>query len=214
MKSQFISPQDLEIANCVLNWAKEYLMKENPNINRPNGNNVVCPFVSTSIDNNSFYIVVHKEVNGESVEHIETIMYSYLEPFKSQGPFGTNDKQKKALLVVFPNIPTDQSRALDIVHQNIKTQFVSEGLMVGQFHPNCEEKGIYNLGFLVSIAPYPLIAIRHMTIHDILFLGENELWFNEYNIRFGEKFKEPKTIEDFNKHLIIHYQKAKRKFSK
>lgn len=73
--------------------------------------------------------------------------------------------------------------------------------------------GVYNEGFRVSVAPYPLIAIRNMAFHDILFVQKNAAWFSSYNLRFGHKFNEPEKIEDYNQHYVAMYEAAKRKFT-
>jgi len=212
MFNAILSPDNLKIADEILQWAQNYLTQENVHIKRPVGSQAVCPFVGPSIENNSFFMVFHNDVIGRSEEQIEGIILGYISPFKKLGPYGNNDKLRKALLVVFPNIPKDQTHVLDIVHANIKSKFVEAGLMVGQFHENCDERGIYNRAFRVSISPYPLMAIRHMAIHDILFLGATEDWFKCYNLRYGEKFNRPETIEDYNKHLVEYYIKAKERF--
>jgi hypothetical protein len=149
------------------------------------------------------------------VEPIEKIMINSISIFKSMGPFQESDKLKKALIVVFPNLPDKKTSVLDKAHENIKTSFITEGLMVGQFHKNCQERGIYNPTFRVSISPYPLIAIRYMAIHDIIFIKSNSVdWFNSYNIRFGHKFNEPEKLEDYEKPFLSHYVDAKKRFIK
>jgi heptaprenyl diphosphate synthase len=141
-------------------------------------------------------------------------MYEYIRIFKETPPFDPVEQKKKALLAIFPEIPSERTYVLDIVHAKIKHKFVGLGLMVGQFHQNCNERGIYNRGFRVSISPYPLMAVRHMALHDIIFLKENEEWFKAYNIRFGERFKEPEKLNDYQKPLLGTYLEAKEKFLK
>lgn len=189
-------------------------MAENPNIQRSIGSQEVCPFVSSSIENDSFYMTFHPEVNGQRDEPIGHIMYGYINEFKETPPFEPCERLKKALLVIFPEIPPQRTYVLDIVHAKIKTKFVQAGLMVGQFHQHCDERGVYNRGFHVSISPYPLIAIRHMAVHDIIFLRNNEEWFKAYNIRYGEKFREPDKLEDYNKPMLGIYLEAKERFLK
>lgn len=207
-----ISPKHLQIGTELLQWARDYLMSENPNIKRPRGNQVVCPFVKSAVDNESFYFEFHDEVFGITAKSIEEVMYDAKERFKRLGPFSENDKYKKALLVVFPKLPEKQTPVLDIAHSNIKTTFVRDGLMVGQFHKNCDERGVYNRAFKVSISPYPLIAIRHMAVHDIIFVGNVPEWFAIYNVLFGHLFNEPQSIDDYNKHLIDYYLAARARF--
>jgi heptaprenyl diphosphate synthase len=214
MDNAFLSPRYLKIANEIMEWSNSYLTASNENIRRPGNNQEVCPFVKDSLENDSFYMAFHPEVNGQRDEPIQRIMAEYINIFKETPPFDPTEKRKKALLVIFPEIPPERTYVLDIVHSKIKHKFVASGLMIGQFHQNCNERGIYNRGYRISISPYPLIAIRHMALHDIIFLKENEDWFKAYNIRYGEKFKEPDKLEDYQKPLLGTYLEAKEKFLK
>ena len=212
MKPALLSPQHLQIAAEILAWTREYLMAENPLIHRPRGSQVVCPFVEASVASNHFYMAFHPEVNGKSERHIEDIMFGYVEDFLEAQPFESELELTKALLVVFPELPEGKTEVLDIVHRRIKPGFVGRGLMVAQFHRRCNERCVYNGGLKISSSPHALMAIRHMAIHDILFLNTELTWFKEYNIRFGDKFRDPEKIEDYNKHLVDLYQRAKNRF--
>jgi hypothetical protein len=207
-----LTPRNLQIANELMQWAREYLMSEHELMKRPAGKQTVCPFARASLENNSLYMEFYDEVAGHSEEQIERIMLDCIPRFLRLGPFAENDKLKKALLIVFPNLPDNQSSVLDIAHANIKSEFVQQGLMAGQFHPKCDERCIYNPAFKVSVAKYPLMAVRHMALHDILFLGNNPDWFNHYNLRYGHRFNHPETLEDYNTHLVRYYEDAKRRF--
>jgi heptaprenyl diphosphate synthase len=208
-----ISPTMLECAEEILKWARETLAVENEHLHRPRGNQVVCPFVGPAIETDSFYLAFHPEVTQHSARLIEQIMVSYIPEFGHLWPFEPSDRLKKALLVVFPHLPARQTRVLDQVYTSIKNKFVAAGLMVGQFHQNCDVPSVYNRACMVSRSPVPLMAVRHMAIHDILFLGENEEWFQEYNVRFGHRFQDLDKVESFNKHLVEYYLKAKARFS-
>jgi hypothetical protein len=67
--------------------------------------------------------------------------------------------------------------------------------MVGQFHPTCTEPAARNTTFMVNRAPVPLVAIRRMALHDVLFLHQWEDWFLEYSNRFGHRYGEDKHID-------------------
>jgi heptaprenyl diphosphate synthase len=56
------------------------------------------------------------------------------------------------------------------------------------------------------------MAIRHMALHDILFLGDEESWFAAYDQRFGSRFKEPEKLEDFEKPMVDVYRRARARF--
>lgn len=214
MNPSILTPKHLQIANELLEWSHQYLVSDNPNIQRPVGSQATCPFVASSIENDSYYMVFHPEVNGRNERAIEDLMLSYVDQFKAMRPFEPSKYLRKALLVVFPELSKGDAHVLDIVHSRIKPKFVEQGLMVGQFHPNCDERGIHNLAYRVSVAPYPLIAIRHMALHDIVFLGRDENYFPYYNARFGDRFREPEKLEDYEKPLMEYYLQAKQRFLK
>jgi heptaprenyl diphosphate synthase len=163
----FLSPSSLKLANEVLNWANEFLIPESQQIHRPHGSQSVCPFVGSSIEHDCFFMVFHPEVNQHSEQLIEQLLIDYIPQFGRSGPFEPSDKLRKALLIVFPNIPEKQTRILDRVYANIKARFVDAAMMVGQFHQHCDVPSVYNRNFMVSQSPVPLMAIRHMALHDI-----------------------------------------------
>ena len=210
--NSFLSPELLKVANEINQWCIDFLAAENPDVRRPKGNQTVCPFIKPSMDNDTFYLTFHPEVDGRDEDEIEKISLSYIDTFRKTYPVGESQKLTKALLIVFNNIKEKDGEILDIVHNRIKDIFVKNGLMVGQFHPKCKETGAYNTQLKVSRSPYPLIAVRNMSIHDILFLKNSKEWFMAYNLWFGDKFKK-NELEEHNTHLEIHYIEAKKKFN-
>ncbi|MEZ4869359.1 MAG: hypothetical protein R3C14_49005 [Caldilineaceae bacterium] len=214
MRPAFLSPSFVKAADEVLKWAKEFLIPEHQDLHRPRGSQSVCPFVGASIEHDSFYMVFHPEINQDQCteQAIEQVIVSYIPTFEALPPFADRLKLTKALLVVFPHLPDAQTCILDRVHTNIKDSFVKAGLMIGQFHQQCDVPSVYNKDFMVSRAPLPLMAIRYMALHDILFLSEREDWFQLYQARFGYRFAKGE-VEHYNKHLIEYYLHAQRKFT-
>jgi hypothetical protein len=185
----FITPVQIGHASRVLQWLDEYISRPHHQLGREGA---ICPFVAPAIDRNTLSMVFHYEVTGEE-DLIRAILNCYIPVFMDYPPTDESTRVYKTLVIVFPNIPEQHTTVLDRVHTQVKTEFVQNGLMVGQFHQHCPEPSARNPFFLVSIAPIPVVAIRHMAIHDILFLGENESWFREYNARFGSRY-ERKTV--------------------
>jgi hypothetical protein len=212
----FFSNADTPIAFETLAWVQAFLVDPNPNMKRSRDSTgeSICPFAKPVLAENALYMAFHHEVNGKSAELIESIVLGYREPFKKSTPFHPGDRLKKALLVIFPEIPPNETTVLDVVHGNIKSQFVHDGLMVAQCHARCDGRSVHNPGLKVYMSPYPLIAMRYMALHDILFLEDNESWFASYDQRFGSRFKEPEKLEDYERPLIDIYRRAKARFVK
>ncbi len=212
----FFSNADISIAYETLAWVQTFLVDPNPNMKRSRDSTgeSICPFAKAVLAENALYMAFHHEVNGKSAELIESIVLGYRETFKKSTPFHPGDRLKKALLVIFPEIPPLETTVLDVVHRNIKSQFVHDGLMVAQFHAHCDGRSVHHPGLKVYTSPHPLIAMRYMALHDILFVDENESWFASYDQRFGSRFKEPEKLEDYEKPLVDIYRRAKARFVK
>ncbi len=210
------SNSDILVANTVLEWANQYLTTPNEGMRRTRagGAEAVCPFVRASLDSNCFYIDIRREINGLSLEPIKDAMLKYRDTLRTLPPFDTSERHKKAIIAVFPEIPAKSAAVLDLVHAQIKTAFVHEGLMVTQSYPNCEMRSVRNPELRVYESPYPLMALRLMAIHDILFVGENEEWFAAYHLRFGAHFRDPKTLKDYEQPLLEEYARAKARFTR
>jgi hypothetical protein len=207
----FFSNADIPVAFEVLAWVQSFLVEPNPMMKRSpkSAGEPICPFAKAVLDENALYMAFHHEVNGKSAELIESIVLGYREPFKQTTPFHESDRLKKALLIIFPEIPPRETGVLDIVHANIKSACVHAGLMVAQCHARCNGVSVHNPALKVYTSPYPLIAMRHMALHDILFLQDNESWFASYDLRFGARYREPDKLEDFEKPLLDIYRRTK-----
>lgn len=100
---------------------------------------------------------------------------------------GDSKKAHGALVVAFPDL-LDQAHLIDDIHDQVKDEAVGAGLMIGRFHAECDEPSARNRRFPVNRSPIPLLAIRTMTVHDILFLHGSPGWFRAYETRFGHLY--------------------------
>ncbi len=206
-------PSTLKIANELLAWCTEFLANKESGIKRPHGGQTVCPFIAPSIENNSFYLAFQDEITGKHEDKIIECVTAYINDFNSLFPQRLEDRNLKALLIIFPDIPRENAGVLSRVATAAKTSFVKEGLMLAPFYPGCRDTSVHNKDFETSDAPHPCIAIRHMAIHDILFLAARVEWFEPYNRRFGHFFKESgKLLDESNKYLLPHFIAARDSF--
>ena len=82
-----LSPKSLTLANEILAWVKDNITIEKPDdVKRPYGNQMVCPFVGPSIDKDRFYMALHPEVRGNSLDQAKQIVLGYVKTF------GTSEK--------------------------------------------------------------------------------------------------------------------------
>jgi hypothetical protein len=211
---KFISNADVQMATQILEWVQVFLVDANPMMKRSpqSDGEPICPFAKACLSANTIYFSFHHEVNGKSTEQIEDILLDCRDPFKREPPYDPKQRLTKALLVVFPEIPSSEGEVLDLVHDNIKTQFVRDGLMVTQCYPRSDGRSVHNPALRVYTSPYSLMAVRHMALHDVLFVEEDEAWFAAYDQRFGIRFREPEQLQDYEKPLLNIYRRAKERF--
>ena len=152
----------------------------------------------------------HYEVDGNK-EVIIYLMGCYRDFFLRRFTTSTPESLYNSLLVVFPNIPQEDAPVVDEVARELKTGFVQSGLMIGEFHPRSNIAAIRNPEFHPMVAPFPMLAIRNMTVHDILFLHQKKIWFDEFNARMGQLYQENKVSNKDG--LVDLYNATKERYS-
>jgi hypothetical protein len=209
-----VSAGNVTVGGEILAWAKDYLTKEHAYLNRPYQPSAVCPYVEASLKANSLNLVFHDEFDGRDEDAISDQILKYALPFKEAPPAALNEQILNALLIVFPKIKPELYAVLDECHRKIKPSMVEFGLMIGQFHPQCRERAIHNEKWnSISNSPVPLMAVRHMTLHDIMFLGDNRQTFMAYESRFGFSFAQSENLSrGYQKYLVSYYERARAKY--
>lgn len=86
---------------------------------------------------------------------------------------------------ILTGLPEGSHRLLDEGHALAKPELVGRGLMLAQCHPDCDERAARNPEFEVSRSPVPMLAMRWMAFHDVLFLDSDPEWFTAYEERYG-----------------------------
>jgi uncharacterized protein DUF6875 len=167
-------------------WLSGYLCQPNDNIGR---SGPVCPFISPSMRAGSLEIRVRTVGLAPSSALISEIVRCALDEFGLITWTGANPALK-CLIVMMPDLGQPYCGLLDDAHLQIKPEAVRRGLMIGQFHAWCQDTAVRNPTFMVSRSPVPVVAIRHMALHDILFLNNHKEWFNEYCRRFGDRYRD------------------------
>lgn len=160
-------------------WAMAYLAAPHPELGREGS---VCPFTAPSINKEMFWVgcVDRPDLTADDIERMVAGMvlrFHRLPP--TEGP----DSLLKAVLILFPAV-TDYNMIYE-TQRRLKKEFVTMGLMIGQFYPGCEEPGIRNPGFRPLQSPLPLLAIRHMVSSDFPFLAAKAEWMEEYLKKFA-----------------------------
>ncbi|MFE0732688.1 DUF6875 domain-containing protein [Streptomyces antibioticus] len=207
MTSSTAAAVDLASAlDTVDTWLTEYISASHPEIGRTGP---ICPFVSPSRKNRTMEIRLRLVGPAPSRELVEEIARSSLREYELTTWQGRNP-MLQAMAVVLPDLRTEDTALLDQAQARVKDGFVERGLMIGQFHENCEVTAARNPNFAVSRAPVPLLAIRAIALHDVFFLSGRPHWFAKYREKFGKFYGPGSTLMD--PLLAERYQEAEQAF--
>jgi hypothetical protein len=155
----------------LLKWAEEFLTRPNKDLGR---SGPVCPFVRPSLDRTTFWITAIEGPSPAPKDLEETVL-AYRDWFLELEPRTGEDAQFKTILIALPDIlPQDWRTVIDETQARLKADFVRDELMLGQFHPHCEEPGIRSTEFRPLKSPVPMLVIRRITAGDIVFMRSHD----------------------------------------
>lgn len=170
-----------------IEWLSNFIGKPHPNLGRPGA---VCPFVPSSIKKNFITLGVIRTIKNTKEEAIEKLT-PLVDFFYKLEPTAGANVALKCLVIFFPDIdPVNAQDFIDEGHRTLKKHYVSNGLMIGEFHPSSLVPGYYNKNFYPMASPVPAFAVRYMSAHDIQFLNrpvdsvEMRLFYIQHYLKF------------------------------
>lgn len=159
--------RDVAAMTEIQTWVREFLAKPHPDLGRPGA---VCPFVPRALQLDTIWMAVARPESPDP-EEIKKIIARYREVFLSLDPVTGEDSLYKAILIIFPDVLTEDAPDLiDRVQKELKPYFVEEGMMIGEFHKLNAAPGLHNPDFFPLRSPLPMLAMRFMVESDLVFL--------------------------------------------
>jgi hypothetical protein len=167
-------------------WIETFVSRRHADLGR---DGFVCPFVPPSIDRQLLWLAGHED-EVRRPEDLAGVMLDYRDWFLELPPQAGNEKVYKAIVVLFPDLQSESGfNLIDAAQRQLKSAFVSQGLMIGQFYPLCDEPGVRRLEFRPLRSPVPLLVIRYMTRFDLPFLTDPK-FLAPYQTQFGNNVPE------------------------
>jgi hypothetical protein len=173
----------------ILAWARRYLVTSHPELGR---SGPVCPYTQPSLHKGLFHLAALAGAGGGGIAEAVEGLRSWYEKLATElsGP----DRELLTILLVLPHLDPRSSAELDAVQRQAKDRFVADGVMIGQFHPACDQPGLWNPRFPALRAPVPLLAIRKLVVFDLPFLMDSAVHAESYLRRFAPDI--PPRIRD------------------
>jgi len=170
-------------------WFETYLCRPHRGVGRAGA---VCPFMAPALRARTVRtLVVRGCADRTGLLSVVEAMVGVL-----RGGFrpGSN-RTLHAVVALVPDLPHADDELLDHVQAAVRTSLAEQGMMLGQFHPHCDQGAARDPGFPVSRSPLPMLALRWMALHDILFLHDDPRRFAAYDRRFGSHYRAGRTVE-------------------
>lgn len=176
--------RDLAAMSEIQTWVREFLAQPHPDLGRPGA---VCPFVPRALQLDTIWMAVARPESPNPKE-VKEIVARYREVFLNLPPTTGEDSLYKAILIIFPDVPTEEAPYLiDRVQMELKPHFVDEGMMIGEFHKLNAAPGLHNPDFFPLRSPLPMLAMRFMVESDLVFLMR-EMDAPETRVHFLKSF--------------------------
>ncbi|MEI7031231.1 DUF6875 domain-containing protein [Streptomyces pratensis] len=172
-------------------WLESYICRPHEELGR---DGPVCPFVAPALKAGTLLLRSRVGMADADGDDVRAVVRDMARSFRSQR-WPRGNPTMRTLLLVLPDLRPAGRPLLDDAQAELKRELAREGLMLGQFHPDCPEPAARNPRFPVSRCPVPLLAMRNMAVHDVLFLHDDGDLFAEYHKRFGSRY-ERKAVAD------------------
>ncbi|KAL1523413.1 hypothetical protein AB1Y20_018353 [Prymnesium parvum] len=156
----------MRLTNCYL---RDFLAKPHPSLGRAGP---TCPFVPKSLQLGHIRLGVVPSPPCPSAEAMAALVRGFLPIFEALPPQGGATAVFKAIVLLFPHVPLVHApQVIDGTQAALKEEFVSRGLMLGEFHLLNNSCGLHNANFFPLRMLCPALAIRHMVPSDLVFLS-------------------------------------------
>jgi hypothetical protein len=172
---------DASAFEAIVDWTRTFLLAPHPRLGR---DGPVCPFTKAALENR-LVLLARAETTSDAGE-VKRVISRFREWY-CEIAGGLEDRMRTLLtfLVLLPDLDLADAGALDALQARLKDEFVEHGLMIGQFHPACNQPGIWNADFRPLRSPVPLLAIRAMVRQDLPFLVDQPSHVEAYRRYFG-----------------------------
>jgi len=167
-------------AATLVDWTRSFLMSDHPQLGR-DGN--VCPFTSMGARLDTLRFGV-SDATGDDPERIRAELRAAFDQFDDI-PHPKKMGVYRALLVGFPNCAGAEAvKTLGKVQKSLRLTSFIRARMIGVFHANAEETGLWNKDFRPLRSPIPLVAIRSLVPADAAFVMRHPLLAPAYLLNF------------------------------
>jgi hypothetical protein len=202
-----VGPGQLDAVQKCVAWLADYIGKPHPELGR---NGDICPFVRTALRKHKMSFVVADHIVVPDAAEIKSLVL--FEAWRLLAHLDETDRFSELVTtnILFPELKGEAGAVVHTVHTQTKTSLMRRGVMTAAFYPGYDKPAIYNEGFKLYQSPLPVIVVRPMALHDIIFLSNDGEAFAEYHRRFAAKYHAGAISDEFG--YPERFRKAEQQF--
>lgn len=184
---------DPAVQTCI-EWLQSYIAQPHPQLGR---NGDICPFVSTALRKQKMRFEVLDWITTPKLREIKNRVL--FEAWKLPRTIDKDDRAGELTTVnlLLPHLRGEAGSVVHDVHDQVKTSLMRRGVMLAAFYPGYSKPAIYNAEFKLYQSPFPVLVVRPMALHDIVFLDSNREGFTEYHRRFAPRYRAGKVSDEY-----------------
>lgn len=179
------SPPELAAIRAMAYYSRDYLTAKHPDLGRTGA---VCPFTAGALDRDLLHITAYRLEATDEVDLLDALAAVQRSLIEAGRGDGDRARIFRSMIVTFPFIAeTDAPELIQKVQKELKPDYLREGLMIGEFYPECSAPGVHNADFRPLQSPVTSIAIRYMTPQDAPFMLQDARHRELYESYFGDE---------------------------
>lgn len=167
----------------VFSWIDEFITQPHNELKRTGA---VCPFVKPALEENKVFFCL-SDFGHPAISAIEHLLLDSGTRFSEIINSGNEKQSLLSLIILFPVWQHTSFQPMKIAKENVKPDFLKQGLTLGEFYPGNDDRSARNPELVIADSPAPMIIIRSLAIHDQLFLQSHPELYQWYMKTFPQK---------------------------
>lgn len=178
-----IPPEDIAAIEKVISWVHSFLCNSHPDLGR---GGPVCPFTQPSMRQNMFWLSVCNENVATSEQMLDAMMRLKQAFLNIQSTYEEDSQYYLTVLMLFPALSSqDELQIISVLKEQLKPDFIREGLMIGLFYEAYQKPGLWNPNFKPFQSPVPMLVIRKIVPSDLYFSRNKPEYVQAYLDNFA-----------------------------
>lgn len=154
-----------------IDWMKDFVGQPHAELGRTGA---ICPFLQKTLSNENARFMSINPGDGSSEAAFAAVSL-LTDVFLNFAPAGDPDSAMKSLIMLVPDLPEESApEFIKSGHALLKPFCVKRGLMIGEFFGSSLVGSVHNPELMVMQSPVPFFVLRHMSVHDLMFLNSDK----------------------------------------